>query len=258
MTGPLDQSACDEFQANGYLCCPSLLSESQTQQISQMVTDIAGWPEDDERCLHYHELTDEGRVLTRTERFLANHQGLRTLLTDGVINAAVSQLFGEAATVFKEKINYKLSGGGGFAPHQDAQAYAYGSVHITCLVAVDPNTIDNGCLWFTPGMHANGLLDTDDSGCLPPEQADAMSWEPVTLPPGGAVFFSSFAPHKSQPNQTAQSRRSLYVTYSKASEGDLRAEYYAERDRAMACHDVQADQPPRISTIGHFQGKGVD
>jgi ectoine hydroxylase-related dioxygenase (phytanoyl-CoA dioxygenase family) len=258
MHGPLVKSQRDEFSTNGYLHCPELLAGPSLTHVRNMVEEVANWPEGDRRCQHYHELTENGRVLARTERFLSHHPGLRELFTDGIVSAVVSQLFGESALVFKEKINYKLPGGGGFAPHQDAQAYAYGTSHITCLLAVDENTIDNGCLWFAPGQHGSGLLETDDAGCLTERIAGSMEWLSAPLSAGGATFFSSFVPHKSRPNLSSESRRSLYVTYTRASEGDLRSEYYSERDRAMSQHETQLGDAPRISTIGHFQGKGVE
>jgi len=258
MNGPLAKSQGDEFAANGYLRCPDLLLSDAHSQLSGMVNEIAAWPESDARCQHYYELTDAGRVLARTERFLSNHHGLREILCEGILKNAISQLFGEPAVVFKEKINYKLPGGGGFAPHQDAQAYAYGTTHITCLVALDENTLDNGCLWFAPGQHHDGLLETDDTGCLTSEVAGSMEWIATPLPPGGVAFFSSYLPHKSLSNRSSSARCSLYVTYTRGSEGDLRAEYYSERDRTMSQHAGSAADPPRISTIGHFQGQGVD
>ena len=258
MNGPLDQDQRDEFVSQGYVHCTNLLLGDMHSQITSMVDEIAGWPESDKRCQHYYELTDAGRVLARTERFLEFHGGLRDVLCQGILNSAVSQLFGEPAVVFKDKINYKLPGGGGFAPHQDAQAYAYGTSHITCLIALDENTLDNGCLWFAPGQHLAGLLETDDTGCLTSTLAGSMEWKAAPLPPGGVTFFSSFVPHKSSSNQSSSARRSLYVTYTRGSEGDLRGEYYSERDRTMALHGGSAGDPPRISTIGHFQGQGAD
>lgn len=258
MNGPLDNQQLDRFQADGYLVCPDLLHAADHAAIADMVEEIAAWPMTDDRWQHYRERTAGGPVLTRTENFLPYHDGLRDVLTIGTLIEAVSQLFGETAVVFKEKINYKLPGGAGFAPHQDAKAYAYGTSHITCLVAVDDNTIENGCLWFSPGMHQDGLLPTDDTGCLPTEAAEKMEWIAATMPTGGVTFFSSFVPHKSLPNHSQHSRRSLYVTYSRAGEGDLRSAYYAERQRAMSQHAGAESDPPRISTIGHFQGEAAD
>ena len=47
--------------------------------------------------------------------------------------------------------------------------------------------------------------------------------------PGDAMFFDSFAPHRSGPNTSSLKRRVLYVTYNRASAGDHRARYFADK-----------------------------
>jgi len=257
MNGPLTREQVTEFQRDGYVVCQNLLDAAAHADVVQRVEELASWPTTADRWQHYFEQTESGPVLTRTENFLPFHTGLRQLLTAGILNEAVGQLFDEPAVVFKEKINYKLPGGGGFAPHQDAKAYAFGSSHVTCLVAVDANRIDNGCLWFVPGKHQEGLLETDSTGCLPPAEAATMKWIAAPMAAGDVTFFSSFAPHKSAANHSSAARRSLYVTYSRGSEGDLRQAYYGERQQTMSKHNGTTGEPPRISTIGHFQGRGV-
>ena len=63
---------------------------------------------------------------------------------------------------------------------------------------------------------------------------------------GDAVFFNSFAQHRSGTNR---SRRALYVTYNASSEGDLRSEYYDHKKQALA--------EGRVSLINHFLGEDV-
>jgi hypothetical protein len=260
MNGPLRQQQIEQFSDEGFLVCPEFLEPAQVDELRGWVEEIALWPTTLDRWEHRLERTAGGPVLARTENFLPYHAAIAAFLGEGRISAALSQLFGEPAVVFKEKINYKHPGGGGFAPHQDAAAYKFGAAHLTTLVAVDENSEENGCLWFAPGQHRRGLLAVDDKGCLPQTVADALDWTAAPVPPGGVVFFSSYAPHKSGPNASARSRRGLYVTYNRAAEGDLRSVYYEDRRRAIdefsRSHD--AGGPPRISTIGHFQGRSVE
>ena len=79
----------------------------------------------------------------------------------------VAQLFGEPAVLFKDKINFKMSGGDGFKAHQDAQAGwdAYASLHITAMLSIDPTTAQNGCLELAPDQHRRGFI--------------GKSWEPL-------------------------------------------------------------------------------
>ncbi len=54
------------------------------------------------------------------------------------------------------------------------------------------------------------------------------------------MFFDSFAPHRSAPNLTDRPRRALYVTYNRASEGDHRARYVADK-RANFPPDIERE-----------------
>ena len=249
---PLSQDQVRRFHADGFLACEGFLAPERVSELSSWVDDVAAWPEDSGRCVHHRESTEHGPALARTERFLAHHEGFRGLLTSGSIIEAVGQLFAEPASIFKEKINYKHAGGAGFNPHQDAAAYKrFGTLHITCLVAVDLNTTENGCLWFAPGQHLKPLPE-NDAGCLSTDLTEQWDWVAAPLSPGGVLFFSSLVPHRSYANQTSMSRRSLYVTYGKQSEGNLRDAYYNDRSQVM-----QDNGAARISTIGHFQGKVI-
>ena len=151
----------------------------------------------------------------------------------------VEQLVKEPVVLYKEKLNYKLPGGDGFRPHQDAQAGwdRYGhTLHFSLLFAVDDATIENGCLELVRGRHKEGLLGPMWEE-LPQDVIDQMEWIPMPTKPGDVLIFDSFVPHRSKPNMTSTSRRALYITYNLASEGDFRSEYF---------HDKRISFPPDI------------
>ena len=55
------------------------------------------------------------------------------------------------------------------------------------------------------------------------EAADAeaaMAFVPALLQPGDVLLFDSFLPHRSAPNTTASWRRSAYLTFNRAAEGE--------------------------------------
>ena len=64
---------------------------------------------------------------------------------------------------------------------------------------------------------------------LSEQDTSNMEFVSVETEPGDAVFFDSFAPHKSAPNLTDRARRVLYITYNAASEGDHLEQYYADK-----------------------------
>jgi len=57
-------------------------------------------------------------------------------------------------------------------------------------------------------------------------------WQIVPTAPGDVLFFDSYVPHRSAPNDTNAPRRVLYATYAKTAEGDLRTRYYADKRAA--------------------------
>jgi ectoine hydroxylase-related dioxygenase (phytanoyl-CoA dioxygenase family) len=177
---------------------------------------------------------------------------MRRLLTEGPIVEMASELLGQPAVLFKEKINYKHPGGAGFAAHQDQVAYPQITRSVTCLLAVDAAGADNGCLEFAAGGH-EVLLTPDSEGCIPRHVAAALSWTATPVEAGSLVWFHGLAPHRSGPNRTSRSRRAVYVTYNARSEGDARAAYYADKRRVLKAAPPGARE--RISLIGHFQGR---
>jgi Phytanoyl-CoA dioxygenase (PhyH) len=242
----------------GFLKLSGFLSPAEVDDLREWVADIGTWPADGGQWMHHFEQTAGGVRPARTEYLIADHDGLRQLLTTGKVPAAAGELIGEPVLLYKEKINYKYPGGGGYAAHQDAPAYEFVKSHITCSIAVDAATPENGCLFFAAGRHREGLLHLDQNGCIAPDFAGTLNWVPVPMQPGDALFFSSYAPHKSPPNATEQPRRTLYLTYNAQAEGDLREAYYADKRQALAAEQHAGGGKLRISKIGHFDGRPVE
>jgi hypothetical protein len=200
-------------------------------------------------------MTDTGPQLCRSENFEPFHEGLRGLLTTGPMLDTATALLGEPAVLYKEKINYKLPGGAGYSPHQDAPAYPFVQTHVSCMVAVDDALLGNGCLEVVSGMH-HELLPTDSLGCIRDDVAASLTWAPVEVQAGDTLWFHSRTPHRSGPNLGSTPRRALYPTYNARSEGDLRAAYYARKERELAAA-ASSDDRVAVSLIGDFQGRPV-
>jgi hypothetical protein len=244
--------AVAHFARTGWLLTRTL-DDAQTAALRRWVDDVAAWPDDGD-WLHYRELTDAGAALCRTENFVPFHEGLRTLLTAGPMLEIASALLGEEAVLYKEKINYKLSGGAGYSPHQDAPAYRFVEVHVSCMVAVDDAGEDNGCLEVASASHAS-VLPVDERGCIADEVVAQLEWMPVPVQAGETLWFHSRTPHRSGPNQSPHPRRALYPTYNALREGDLRTRYY-DRKRAEFAAASPGDRV-QVSLIGDFEGRPV-
>jgi ectoine hydroxylase-related dioxygenase (phytanoyl-CoA dioxygenase family) len=246
MVAPVVSADVEHFTRLGWL---RTRSHDDVAAVAAWVDEVAAWPDDDGEWLHHRELTDAGPQLCRTENFVPFHAGLRALLTEGPMLATASALLGEPAVLYKEKINYKLPGGAGYAPHQDAPAYRFVDTHVSCMVAVDDALVGNGCLEVVSGCH-HELLPTDDAGCIRGDVVADLDWEPVEVRAGETLWFHSRTPHRSGPNLGSRPRRALYPTYNARSEGDLRAAYYEQKRAELGGRDA-------VSLIGDFQGRPV-
>ena len=88
--------------------------------------------------------------------------------------------------LFKEKINYKLAGSGGFAPHLDSTAYTHvkNITHLTILLAVDATNMTNGGLEVVKGSHQMTVPIDETHNCIDADWVEAQQWTPVELESG--------------------------------------------------------------------------
>lgn len=102
--------------------------------------------------------------------------------------------------------------------HQDAWTHLDRQPLITLWTALDPATIDNGCVEIVPGSHKFGRINPDDaSGFL--TQGQIQEYCPddtgtfLVLKPGEVVLMHNWLLHRSDVNQTPVSRRAFSVCY---------------------------------------------
>lgn len=232
-----EDEALARFRDDGFVAVPGLFSGARLARLTAWVDELEAQGEKLGGAWFYYEdsLRDPAhKVLARIEYFDGFHGGLHDVLHGADLLGRASALFGEPAALFKEKINFKMPGGHGFEPHQDAQAgwEDHGGLHLTAMVSIDPGTVENGCLEFAAGHNRRGLIG-DLWQPLQGSQLDGVAFERYPTQPGDAVFFDSYAPHRSAPNETEERRRVLLVTYGRAREGDHRESYFAAKRQSF-------------------------
>lgn len=209
--------------------------------LGQWCDEIEAMPETPGGVMVYGEdsLSETGkRILSRIENFVPVHEALGRLATEGPILDAASHFLGEPAVLFKDKINFKMPGGGAFKAHQDMAAgwTQYASRFISIMVTVDAADEENGCLEIATG-HWNTLIS---DLWTPLEDDGQLAYASVVVAPGDVVAFDGLTPHRSAPNLRGPRRRAMFFTYNPASAGDQRAVYYADK-RASYPPDRERD-----------------
>ncbi len=241
-TPVLDDQQIAQFHRDGFLIVRGAFDSGEAADITKWLEEAANAPIRSGGYWVYHEesRTEPGKkLINRIERLSQHHEGFKALAE--AIRKPVGQLLDEEAVLFKEKSNFKLPGGGGFEPHQDSQAgwWDYGDYFISVMVCIDAATAENGCLEMVAGRHKEGLFREWEP--LTDEDCQGMEWIPAPTEPGDIVFFDSYAPHRSAPNDSDKTRRLYFATYNRLSDGDMMERYYADKFKTFP-PDVDREQ----------------
>jgi len=122
-------------------------------------------------------------------------------------------------SAFRSMFMNKPAGKGTVLPwHQDRWNYLDRDPLVTTWTALDPATVENGCVNVIPGSHKFGVLNPGHgSGFLSEELAaeqckddDAVQ---LILEPGEVVLLHNWLLHGSDKNHSQQSRRAFSVCY---------------------------------------------
>ncbi len=232
----LSESQLQEFRRDGFLVIRRFYSPAEIASLSEAIDELTSRPPEAGKQMAYFEdsrLEPGRRVLSRVEKFVEYQPALRELVCSEKMTGVVGELIGDKPVLFKEKVNFKLPGGGGFEPHQDIQPGwdEYAPYFLSVLVTIDDSTVENGCLELAAGHHTRGLIGKKWEP-LAGDELKSVTFIPYPMQPGDVAFFDCFVPHQSKPNLTRSRRRNLYLTYNRASDGDHRERYFSDKRKS--------------------------
>lgn len=130
--------------------------------------------------------------------------------------ALCRDLIGPQVRLYWDQLVYKRPGTPDEFPwHQDnGYTFVEPQQYLTCWVALNDATVDNGCPWIAPGVHKNGTLYHKWTNlgfqCFA-EFPDAVA---TPVPAGSIAVFSSLTPHRTGPNLTDGVRKSYILQYA--------------------------------------------
>ncbi|KAL6075184.1 Phytanoyl-CoA dioxygenase family protein [Balamuthia mandrillaris] len=203
----LSQQQLDFFETNGYITKLRVLTE---QQVDQLLDELEVLKKGHGLFHEFHsnESPDPSQVLMHALGAWRITQGFHDLVFHPVVAKASSQLLGNAS--------------GCVAWHQD---YSYWTrtapmAHLTIHIALDEQTIENGCLQYVPGSHMWPLLpitsrhfdDMESIRTLLNEQQLAdFRPVPMLLKKGEATIHHPLLVHGSFGNKSDGPRRATVI-----------------------------------------------
>jgi phytanoyl-CoA hydroxylase len=95
---------------------------------------------------------------------------------------------------------------------------------LSCWMALDDVTVENGCMWFIPGTHMLGPLESVDLGnatedsilSVLPEAYRARKPAAMPMKAGSCTFHNGLTLHYAGPNVTDKPRRAMVTIYMPA------------------------------------------
>lgn len=217
------------FEQDGFVMLDGFLTESESNMIESFADEAYDLPEILDSYMKYHEGSGTERKLARFENFRGLNSAFDKLL-DNKLTPCVEKILGKKVNLFKDKMNWKLSGGGAFKAHQDHMAWSDfpPKYYVTLAIPVDNCTAENGCLEMVRGRHKEGIFD-GENGTIGKKWEDEFKWEFLYGKVGDIILFDSFVPHRSGPNVSDGSRRIIYLTYNLSEEGNHYDAYFASK-----------------------------
>ena len=235
------------FSEKGFIVLKKFFDQDVMEKVSTWLDELEDSHDTTGHVAKYYEKSPiTGKdILVRVEHVLGHQDPDRaSLLLAPKTIECLAQLLGESPVLFKEKINYKHPGCRADKLHQDQAAgwNAYANFFISMCIAVDQNREENAALRFMNSGNYEKALMKDE--WQPLSQSDSVDWandEYVMLEadPGDVIFFDSYVPHGSPPNESTRARRNIYLTFNKVSDGDLRARYYKDKWETYAPNDIE-------------------
>lgn len=229
------QRLANVIKSDGYILIKNYFDNQEVEIIQNSAHILKELPEITGGYMKYYENTStnekDKRILSRIENFTYDNQvtELKEKIIDKV-SKTLQDIMSENMNLFKDKINWKLPGGGKFKPHQDFEAWSDfpPKNFMSCAIFVDNCTKENGCLEMVQGENNKGILK-NDNGCIDEEVVNSMKWNHILSTKRDLVIFDAFVPHRSDKNNSNSSRRIIYLTYNKEEEGNHYKDYFIKK-----------------------------
>jgi ectoine hydroxylase-related dioxygenase (phytanoyl-CoA dioxygenase family) len=222
----LSKEQIEFFNEFGYVSGIKFLDSEQVELLKEQLGNITN-PSHPLNDLFYefhsNESTDKDAVLFHALGAWRITDGFHDVLWNPAFVMAASQLLGGRAVRFwHDQLFCKPARHGGVvAWHQD---YSYwtrtGPIqHLTCWIALDDATTENGCLYYVPKSQNWGLLDKpelagDMNGImnyLNEEQKKQFKPVAIELNAGYGTFHHPLLMHGSYENKSNRSRRAFVL-----------------------------------------------
>ena len=223
----LTEEQIAQFQERGYLAGIQVLNDQQIATLQSQLAKLMNKSHPAHELFyeyHSNESQDPDTTLFHALGAWRIEPGFHDILWSPAVGMGASQLLDGPVRLWHDQLFCKPAHHGGVvAWHQD---YSYWTgttpmAHLTCWIALDDSTTENGCLYYVPGSHkwdllpVTGLTGNMDEimTVLSPEQREAFNPIPVELKKGQCSFHHPLMVHGSYANHSERPRRATVINF---------------------------------------------
>ena len=219
------------YKEHGFIVIKQALDRETVTALSTQVSLISSvYPE---LMVTEKSKTDGRDIPFQLRCFVHKSAWLKQWILEAEIFRNLESLTGGACNLIVDSFKFKYPGGGDFHAHQDMQGRVIEYLNrinakpdtprisnvITICIAVDPQSVENGCLEVADGMHKYGFLGQQGEN-IDLSVADKFEFTPLFLNPGDVVYFDGYLPHRSLCNRSNTTRKAFFLFFNRAEEGD--------------------------------------
>lgn len=216
---PIDIVQRAFWEKNGYLPVKQILDAQTLQNYRKIYDELL----DDQKIVNGHRFDLSGESIGKEKIVqIMCPSILRPDLEFGklhIICAKIARsLLGEDVAFDFDMLIDKPSFNSAKTPWHQDRAYWIDMPDtraLSCWVALDDTSVDNGCMWYVPGSHLKQLRRHAQLGHNGPLECKATESEaiPVPLKAGDMVIHEGGTIHYSRANNTAGRRRAVILNY---------------------------------------------
>jgi ectoine hydroxylase-related dioxygenase (phytanoyl-CoA dioxygenase family) len=218
------------YERDGYLAFERLFEQEEIDRLltrlDDLVTGRVARPEgiamQVEPAVQRGEAAAQApqNALRKVEGLVAHDPIFYAFATAPRVLDRVADLVGPDVKLFRDALMMKPAHHGSAKPyHQDS---AYWSIDppelVSCWMALDDATLENGCMRVIPGSHRRGVMEHRHLADYQVDEStlDVTGEVAVPLAAGGCLLFHSLLLHATSPNASAQPRRAMITSYMSA------------------------------------------
>ena len=223
----------NQYKTNGFFLIENIYSNNEVKELLNLIDKL------DTKNMTDTITRDKDNIF-RVENVIYDNEPLKKKIEKDEILLILKKCMNEDVILFKDKIIYKNSySENSLVPHVDGVFksynyrlkketfgwYTYSSKFVNLTIMLTDNTINNGCLYINNiksddknVIYKDFIVNNQNNKINMNKIHDGFT--PIIGKKGSILVFNPLCIHYSKNNQTNQTRKNIYLTYSKKKDGD--------------------------------------